>query len=69
MNRKEADIFENIFISRRIFEQIEPDMDALDILQSYEDLTLPDALDKLAHRLARNLEHRERGRENKELIS
>ena len=33
MNRREAEIFEAIFIRREIFERIDTRLDALDILQ------------------------------------
>ena len=69
MNRKEAEIFEDIFISRGIFERIDPEMDALDVLQSYENLALPDALERLTDRIIRNLEHRGRGRESRDMLN
>ena len=69
MNRREADIFEDIFHSREIFEHIDPEMDALDVLQSYEDLALPEALDRLTDRIIRNLDHRDHGRENRDRVN
>lgn len=69
MNRKEADIFEDIFLSRGIFEYIDPEMDALDVLQSYEDLALPEALDRLTDRIIRNLDHRDHGRGNQDRVN
>lgn len=69
MNRREADIFEDIFLSREIFEHIDPEMDALDVLQSYEDLALPEALDRLTDRIIRNLDHRDHGRENRDRVN
>lgn len=68
MNRMEADIFEHIFLSRGIFERIDPDMDAMEVLKTYEDLSLPDALDKLTDNIIYNLEHRGHGSENKKSI-
>ncbi len=61
MNRQEADIFESIFIRRRILERIDPEMDVMEVLQSYEDYDLPDALEKLTYRIIRGLDLREQG--------
>ncbi len=69
MNRREADIFEDNFLSREIFEHIDPEMDALDVLQSYEDFALPEALDRLTDRIIRNLDHRDHGRENRDRVN
>lgn len=64
MNRQEADIFESIFLRRRILERIDPEMDAMEVLQSYEDYALPDALEKLTYRIIRGLDLREQGSMN-----
>ena len=58
MNRKEAEYFENIFIEGGIFEQIDPELDAEDIVRSYECLPLPEAIEKLTQSIIRGLEHK-----------
>ncbi len=64
MNKREADIFESIFIRRRILERIDPEMEVMEVLQSYEDYDLPDALEKLTYRIIRILDLREQGSTN-----
>ena len=49
---------------------LEPEWEyALDVLQSYEDLALPEALDRLTDRIIRNLDHRDHGRENRDRVN
>ena len=69
MNNKEAEIFRGIFIGRGFFKQIDPELDAKDILESYEDLELPEALERISCRINRCLEQRERNRGNIERIN
>lgn len=69
MNRKEADIFEGIFIGRGFLERVNPSADAKDILESYEDLPLPEAIQMMTRAIVRNLENRNRGTEPTEPIN
>lgn len=69
MNRKEADIFESIFIRRGFFEQIDQDLHAKDILESYEDLSLPEAIENLTRRIIHKLEHDHRRSESMDRIN
>ena len=69
MNGREMEIFRGIFIGNGFFEQIDPDLDAKDILKSYEDLELPEAIERLTSRIIRGLEQQERGRGNIERIN
>lgn len=56
MNRSEAKILEDVFIGSGIFAGVDPDLDAKDIVGTYEELSLADAVERMTERIIRMLE-------------